>query len=68
MNDTTEAPTIDPTSGKLEEAPLVAVGAGPGTGAATSAMTAVIEAAAMRTAQAAFFISIVYELLFDERE
>ena len=57
MSDITEAPTIDPTTGKLAEASLVAVGAG--AGAATSAITAVIEAAAKRTAQAAFFISII---------
>ena len=56
MNDTTEAPTIDPT-GKLAKASLVAVGAG--AGAATSAITALIEAAAKRTVQATFFISII---------
>ena len=55
MNDTTEAPTIDPT-GKLAKASLVAVGAG--AGAATSAITALIEAVAKRTAKAAFFLSI----------
>ena len=54
--DTREAPTKEPRAGTTTEAPLAA---GPGAGAPTSvAMTAVMEAAAKRTPQAIFFISI----------
>ncbi|XP_022756766.1 uncharacterized protein LOC111304482 isoform X2 [Durio zibethinus] len=50
MSEATETPTIDPTTGKVAEASLVAVGAGAEAGAATSAITALIEAAAKRRA------------------
>ncbi|KAI4384679.1 hypothetical protein MLD38_002798 [Melastoma candidum] len=50
----TEAPTTDPMTGRLEEAPLVGAGAG----ADSAAKAALTEAAANRTAQAIFFISI----------
>jgi sulfur relay (sulfurtransferase) DsrF/TusC family protein len=55
MNEAREAPTNEPTIGKLADAPL----AGDGAGAATSsAITALAEAAAKRIAHAIFFISI----------
>ncbi|KAF1897960.1 hypothetical protein Lal_00032722 [Lupinus albus] len=55
--DNTDAPTKDPTRGKVAEAPLLGAGAGAGTSVA--ATTAVIEAAAMTTAQKTFFISMM---------
>ena len=54
MNDAREAPTNDPTTGKLADAALAGAGAGP-----SWAITALMEAAAKRKAQATFFISIV---------
>ncbi|KAI6675838.1 hypothetical protein NL676_036634 [Syzygium grande] len=55
MKDTREAPTKDPTAGKLATAPL---GEGAGASWPSWAITALMEAAAKRTAQAIFFISI----------
>ncbi|CAJ1978632.1 unnamed protein product, partial [Sphenostylis stenocarpa] len=56
----TEAPTKEPTSGKAAEAPLL----GPGAGAATSAvaMAELTEAAAMRTAQVTFLMSMMNKM------
>ncbi|KAF2293606.1 hypothetical protein GH714_003235 [Hevea brasiliensis] len=52
MNDAKEAPIKDPTTGKLAKAALVGSGAGE---IASSAITALMEAAAKRIAQATFF-------------
>jgi len=57
MSEAREAPTNEPTTGKLTEAPLVGDGAGAAT---SSAMTALTEAAANKIAQAIFFISISF--------
>ncbi|KAF1866629.1 hypothetical protein Lal_00018013 [Lupinus albus] len=58
--DNTEAPTKEPTRGNVAEAPLLGPGAGAGTSVA--AMAALMEAAAMRTAHATFFISMMIEI------
>ncbi|THF99511.1 hypothetical protein TEA_002963 [Camellia sinensis var. sinensis] len=55
-NDKTEAPTKEPTTGKAKVASLVGAGAGD----ETSAKTALMEAAEMRTAQAIFFMSMIF--------
>lgn len=57
MNDAREAPSKDHPTGMLKMAELVGAGAGVGE-KASSAITALMEAAAKRTAQATFFISI----------
>jgi hypothetical protein len=57
MNDTREAPTKDPTIGMAAEAPLLGPGAGAGT--SVEAITALIEAAAIRTAQVTFLMSMM---------
>lgn len=55
MKDNTEAPTKDPTT--VFEAPLLGPGAEAGT--STAANAALMEAAAMRTAQVTFFMSMM---------
>lgn len=52
-----EAPTNDPRAGKAAMASLAGAGAGEASG--LWAMTALIEAAATKTTQAIFFISIL---------
>ena len=69
MNDSTEVPTAAPTAGVMAEESLVL-----GPGARASAANAMVaDAAATRTAQAIFFISIANEKMDleqvgDERE
>lgn len=53
----TEAPTKDPTRGKVAEAPLDGPGAGAGT-SVLEAKAALMEAAAMRTAHEIFLASM----------
>ena len=57
--DNTEAPTKEPTM--VAEAPLLGPGAGAGT-SVEAANAALMEVAAMRTAQVTFFMSMMNEI------
>lgn len=48
----------EPTRGKLAAAPLLGPGAGAGEGTSAAAIAALMEAAAMRTTQETFFMSM----------